>query len=320
MRIDSANGGYTPDGNVTAITMLHESGTGGAPTYGLIPQMPLTALSGVNVLDNLTYMQPRAVEDIASVGYYKTHLQNGVTAEMSASMHAGIIRYEYPKEGGERYILVDLSHYLPSAGNKQQKYSNGKLERSEDGTWYSGYGVYREGWGWGGDYRVYFCGRFDTQPSESLFFSGKATDPYWPNTTDVKPVFTNQAWIEGGIVGYQYADRIGALFRFPSSATTITSKVGVSWVSTDRACQFLDEIPHWDLETVQDDAKKKWNSDVLSKIDITTKNKTQLVMFYTAMYHSHLLNFTGFLAPMYPNGSYQTYDPLCLVERASGTA
>lgn len=24
-----ANAGYTPDGNVTAITMLHESGTGG---------------------------------------------------------------------------------------------------------------------------------------------------------------------------------------------------------------------------------------------------------------------------------------------------
>ena len=34
-----ANAGYTPDGNVTAITMLHESGTGGAPKYGLIPQV-----------------------------------------------------------------------------------------------------------------------------------------------------------------------------------------------------------------------------------------------------------------------------------------
>ena len=54
------NGGWTPDGNVTGISMMHESGTGGAPKYGLIAQMPLTSVdSPVNVLDNLTYSQPR---------------------------------------------------------------------------------------------------------------------------------------------------------------------------------------------------------------------------------------------------------------------
>jgi len=29
------NGGYTPEGRVTAISMMHESGTGGAPKYGM---------------------------------------------------------------------------------------------------------------------------------------------------------------------------------------------------------------------------------------------------------------------------------------------
>lgn len=144
----AANGGYTPDGNVTAITMLHESGTGGAPTYGLIPQMPLTTIEGVNLLDNLTYMQPRIGDDVASVGYYQTHLKNGVTAEMSASMHAGIMKYQYPEDQG-RYVLVDLSHFIPSMGKKEQWYSNGFIERSADGSWYSGYGIYREGWAWG---------------------------------------------------------------------------------------------------------------------------------------------------------------------------
>ncbi|KAI0137933.1 glycoside hydrolase family 92 protein [Hypoxylon sp. NC0597] len=291
----SANGGYTPDGYVTAITMLHESGTGGAPTYGLIPQMPLTTLEGVNVLDNLTYMQARVGEDVASPGYYKTQLQNGVTAEMSATMHAGIMRYTYPNETDGRFVLIDLSHYLPSRGRKEQAYSNGKLERSDDGTWYSGYGVYREGWSWGGDYRVYFCAQFDATPSQSQLFSGRATDPFWPNTTGVEPSFTNQTWIEGGTIGYQYADRIGALFEFPSNVTTLRSKVGISWVSTDKACQFLDEIPHWDLEAVRDAAQDKWSSDVFSKIDVTSTNHTQLEMFYTAMYHAHLLpsNRTG---------------------------
>ncbi|KAI1338237.1 glycoside hydrolase family 92 protein [Xylariaceae sp. FL0016] len=291
----SANGGYTPDGNVTAITMLHESGTGGAPTYGLIPQMPLTTLDGVNVLDNLTYMQPRTQDDVASVGYYKTQLQNGVTAEMSASMHAGIMKYSYPANAESRSLLVDLSHFIPSTGKKEQWYSNGKIERSDDGQWYSGYGVYREGWAWGGDYRVYFCGRFDETPSSSQLFSGRATDPYWPNSTDVKATFTNDTEIQGGTIGYQYADRIGALFQFPPNVTNLTSKVGISWVSAEKACQFLEEIPGWDLEEVKAAAEDKWNSDVFSKIEVSTANETQLEMFYTAMYHSHLLpsNRTG---------------------------
>ncbi|KAL1597876.1 hypothetical protein SLS60_008363 [Paraconiothyrium brasiliense] len=270
--------------------MLHESGTGGAPTYGLIPQMPLTTLEGVNFLDNITYMQPRTSPDEASVGYYKTQLQNRVKAEMSASMHAGIMRYSFPQNADGRHILVDLSHFIPSAGKKEQWYSNGELEINGDGTSYSGYGVYREGWGWGGDYRVYFCGKFDTRPAEARLFSGKATDPYWPNATDVRPTFTNATSIRGGTVGYQYADRIGALFSFPPNSSVLASKVGISWVSEDKACQFLEEeIPHWDLEKVQQAAKDRWNIEVLSKIDVQTNNKTQSEMFYTAMYHSHLM-------------------------------
>lgn len=145
----SANAGYTPDGNVTGISLLHVSGTGGAPTYGLIPQMPLTTLENVNLFDNLTYMQPRVVKDEAEVGYYKTQLQNGVTAEISASMHAGIMKYEFPEDADGKYVLVDISHFLPGVGKKEQQYSNGYLERSEDGAWYSGYTVFREGWAWG---------------------------------------------------------------------------------------------------------------------------------------------------------------------------
>lgn len=54
------NGGYTPDGNVTGVSMMHESGTGGEPKYGLVSQMPLTSVEcPVDLLDNNTYSQPR---------------------------------------------------------------------------------------------------------------------------------------------------------------------------------------------------------------------------------------------------------------------
>lgn len=108
--------------------------------------MPLSTLEGVNVLDNFTYMQERTTLDVANVGYYKTSLQNGVTAELSATNHAGIVQYTYPKNT-ERRILVDVSHMLPSSGEAQhsQFYSNGFIARSSDGSKYQGYGTYRGG-------------------------------------------------------------------------------------------------------------------------------------------------------------------------------
>jgi putative alpha-1,2-mannosidase len=137
---------------------------------------------------------------------------------------------------------------------------------------------------------VYFCSRLDTVPLNFQLFSGPYTDPFWPNATNAKHTFINGTSITGGTIGYQYADRIGALFEFPSNATTITSKIGISWISASKACEFLDsEIPHWDLNTTVSQAKETWNSEVLSKIDVQSKNTTRLEMFYTALYHAHLL-------------------------------
>jgi putative alpha-1,2-mannosidase len=108
--------------------------------------MPLATLEGVNVLDNFTYMQERTTLDVASIGYYKTQLASGVTAELSATDHAGIVQYQFP-ENSEKHILVDVSHMLPSSSEAQhsQFYSNGFLTRSPDGSKYQGYGVYRGG-------------------------------------------------------------------------------------------------------------------------------------------------------------------------------
>jgi putative alpha-1,2-mannosidase len=137
---------------------------------------------------------------------------------------------------------------------------------------------------------VYFCSRFDTIPSNYQLFSGPYTDPYWPNTTDARPTFTNATFITGGTMGYQYADRVGALFEFPLNSTTINSKVGISWISAAKACTFLDdEIPHWDLNRTVTEAQETWNTEVLSKIEVESSNTTQLEMFYTAFYHSHLM-------------------------------
>ncbi|KAF2086181.1 glycoside hydrolase family 92 protein [Saccharata proteae CBS 121410] len=288
-----ANGGYTPDGNVTAISLLHESGTGGAVKYGVVPQMPLTSLDSVNVLDNATYMQPRIGNDTMSVGYYKTMLGNGVIAELSATRHVGVMKYTYPAFGS-RYVLVDISHYLPTNDETQhaQFYSNGHLETSQDGQMYTGYGIWRGGWNAGPDYQVYYCGRFSETPISAKLFTGAYTDPYWPNSTNSRPLWLNSsASVAGGAAGYNYAERIGSLFEFASNTTTVMSKVGVSWLSADKACQFVnDEVPSWDMNETVQAAKSEWSSDILSRISTTDlSNSTRLEMFYSALYKMHLI-------------------------------
>jgi hypothetical protein len=68
--VQSANidaySGYLPQGKIFGFSMMHESGTGGAPKYGVVSQMPVVG----EVLDPLADLaQPRAspVWDITSL-------------------------------------------------------------------------------------------------------------------------------------------------------------------------------------------------------------------------------------------------------------
>lgn len=186
------NGGWTPKGNVTAVTMLHESGTGGAPKYGIIPQMPLTTIeSPVNVLDNRTYFQRRVVDDTARVGYYSTELLNGVQIELGASRHAGFMQYSFPE--GQKHILIDLSHYLPqeAGGYTSQVYLAGHIDIT--GSEYRGFSTYGAGWNEGAPYTVHFCGSFESNPSQINTFRGRNTDPmvrYYRSPTEGLAVST----------------------------------------------------------------------------------------------------------------------------------
>lgn len=283
----------------------------GAPTYGFVHQMPLSTLENVNIFDNFTYMQERVEPDIASVGYYKTVLANGVSAELTATAHAGLVQYNFTS-GSERHVLVDVSHMLPSSGEAQhsQFYSNGFLARSPDGSKYQGYGVYRGGFSsraclWpseylilisslGPDAPVYFCAEFDTAPDQVQLFSGPYTDPYWPNSTLPQiepPIFTNATSISGGQTYYSYARRIGGLFTFPSHTSTLRSKIGVSFINSDKACQYIaSELPSWSLEPYIFSAISEWNSVVLSKVTTSDKsNLTLLEMLYSGLYKMHLM-------------------------------
>lgn len=289
------NGGYTPQGRVTAISMMHESGTGGAPKYGLVPQMPLTSLEGVDLLDNRTYWARRIGRDDAGVGYFSSKLDNGVNFSLSASRHAGIIEYDFPSNG-EKHILVDLSHYLPSetGGNAVQAYVNGAIQLQPHGQIYTGHTRVGAGWNEGAPITVYVCGEFDTPPDQAETFRGRLTDPIqryqqYADAPVPQPMFGNLSEVSGNL-----NDRVGALFTWSNlSVSTVKSRTGTSFISSDKACNFKNlEIASWNVNDTVSKAKQEWNQDVFSKIQVPSgpsQNQTNLILLYSSLYFMHLM-------------------------------
>lgn len=150
--------GYLPTGNFSGFSMMHEQGTGGAPKYGTVTQLPLVSANLSQPLSNLTI--GRSGTDEASVGYYKAVTSQDVTVELAAAYRAGMYRYTFPSSSDENSnnILVDVSHVLPSYRGLglSQGYAGGNISVFEDGH-YEGHGVYNNGWNLAPDWTIYFC-------------------------------------------------------------------------------------------------------------------------------------------------------------------
>jgi len=135
--------GYQPTGVFNGFSMLHESGTGGAPKYGVVSQMPV-----LGDVDNplADHTDTRASPDEAQVGYYKASLGSGIIVELGAATRAGMYHYTFPASSASNSIIVDVSHVLPSFRKMGlgQNYLGGSIAvQSQNGALqYQGSGSY----------------------------------------------------------------------------------------------------------------------------------------------------------------------------------
>ncbi|KAF2876960.1 alpha-1,2-mannosidase family protein [Massariosphaeria phaeospora] len=271
-----AYSGYLPDGSIWGFSMMHESGTGGAPKYGVVSQMP--ALGNVtNPLADLS--RGRATADEGQIGYYKSSLSGGIKVELTATEHAGLYQYSFPA-GNLSAVVVDVSHVLPSFRGLgwEQHYSKGSFDLFPDGH-YEGSGTYNNGWNIAPDWTIHFCGRFEQKPAISKTFRGNGTTP---KSYDSTPSVSGP-------------ERLGGVFTFRNSS--VTSRVGISFTSTTKACQNIkNEIPSGtSFQSLVVKAKSRWNAEVLSKIQVSSTNKTELELLYSSLLGMFLIpsNRTG---------------------------
>jgi putative alpha-1,2-mannosidase len=147
--------GYLPNGNFSGFSMMHEQGTGGAPKYGTVAQLPLVGHI-TNPLSNITV--GRAVADQASVGYYHAQTSDNVIVELAATSHAGMYQYTFPSGSAGNNILVDVGHVVPSFRGQglSQGYDGGSFAIKSDGH-YEATGIYNNGWNRSPDWKIYSC-------------------------------------------------------------------------------------------------------------------------------------------------------------------
>lgn len=154
--VGSNNAGWSY-ANVSGITYLHVSGTGGGAKYGVVSQVPTTVDVNFDALND--YQSSRSRER-AEPGYHAFHLDAwGVVVELTSTGMVGVARYDFSELSethGSGQVLLDVGHVLGSA----QTYRGGSIT-VEDGIRMMGYGTYRGGWNYGDDFTVYFCSEFD---------------------------------------------------------------------------------------------------------------------------------------------------------------
>ena len=263
-----AYSGYLPEGSIFGFSMMHESGTGGAPKYGVVSQMPTTGIPSNPLLD---LSQNRSANDTGDVGYYKTSLKNGIVVELAATAHAGLYQYSFPSDNNS--VVVDVSHVLKSyrGFGWSQGYAGGAFDLTDTG--YTGHGVYNNGWNIAPDWTIYFCGHFDAMPTSRKTFSGhnESLSSYGTETS------TNGTIRQGGV--------------FSFSDTNLVSRVGISFISTAKACKNVEtEVPEGtELSDLVSNSQEKWNSDILRKITTTETNTTVLRQLYSYLYGMNLI-------------------------------
>ncbi|KAE8353870.1 glycosyl hydrolase family 92-domain-containing protein [Aspergillus coremiiformis] len=283
--VDGQNtSGFSTDGsNVTGFSALHDAGTGGNPSLGNFPLFP--QYCSEDVLDNCNFLRAtRAVHClndsvVAQPGYFALTLENGIHAEMTTTEHAALYRFNFPPataaNGSELspLILVDLTDLWKSRQNASISVDASSARIKANGTFLPSFGA--------GSYMSYFCADF---AGASIRDSG-----VWVNNrggTEPKELFVTRGF-------NNFYLEAGGFVRFGRPGNgTVNVRVGVSYVSTERACESAQrEIPDplGGFDEIRRHAESAWRGK-LSPISIQPGGTSEDLQtsFWSGVYRAML--------------------------------
>ena len=245
---DGCSGYHYSDNYIYGFTHTHLSGTG-CSDYGDILLMPMIGNPSPN---NKIYGSKFSHQDeSASPGYYSVKMANGVSAEFTTSDRVGWHKYSFPAKEISN-IILDLKHRDKVLESGIHIVGNNEVEGM------------RRSQNWAENQHIYFVIEFSRPFSQSgIWVKDSLVEAKSLNGSDLK-----------------------AYFSFATSSEPLIAKVGISSVSIEGARRNLKaEGAGWDFIKQRSLASNTWEKE-LRKIEITGGTKSQLRIFYTALYHT----------------------------------
>lgn len=263
-----SNSGHVSDLSVPVFgfSQTHVSGTGGGAKYGNVSVMPF-----IGDLDSISQTSLRQNE-MTSLGYYSVLLTKGnIKTEITASHKVAFYRFIFNNEGNKS-IKIDAGSFLGDGNqtDEAQFFVGSEIEVLSDKE-VRGYNKVRGGWNAGAAYTIYFHVKFDQPIAQFKTWKG---EKIYPN---------RKIQVDEG-------EKTGALLRFNDQSDTIQMKIGISFISTEKARLNVEtETPNWNFEELLAQTQQKWET-LLNRIEIDKNaSEKQKIMFYTGLYHTMLM-------------------------------
>jgi len=223
---DGCSGYHYSDSLLFGFSHTHLSGTG-CSDYGDILLLPLK--DSVDIKKKYS-AQFHHTNEKASAGDYFVKLDNGITAELTASARVGMHRYNFPK-GSRPGIVLDLIH--------RDKVLDASM-RIVNKTTVEGY---RKSEAWAKEQIVYYRIEFSS-----------------PFTVELSRA--DSLLMDDHSKMQEFKGKIRACFRFNLKTNEpLLVKVSISGVNEEGAAKnMMTEVPHWNFEQVKKEAHDAWQN------------------------------------------------------------
>lgn len=273
--------GYASNGSpIFGFSSLHDSGTGGASSLGNFPifmQASCPNITDCKVAKFIRGSVPVKDSVKASPGYMTLDLVSGIRAEMAAAERSSLLKFTFTNSSAINPVVVaDGSDLLGSQGARTLHVDTSTGRITAEGTFKPSFGT--------GQYKSYMCADFKGAEIQDY---GMFNDTIWPGLAiaDSSNMF--------------YGPRQGVYNRFKgvSPGDTIMARVGVSWLSIERACQNAErEIKDWNFERLVKEAQHAWRKKMEPiKIDGKGVDESHLRNFWSGVYRAFInpQDYTG---------------------------
>ena len=253
---DGCSGYHYTDSIVYGFSHTHLSGTGVADYCDIL----FKPCIGTPNFDNGYENSPEAgyssyfskESEVATPGYYKMKMEEGIEVELTATERVGFHKYTF-KNADNPHVILDLTH--------RDKLLGADMQILDDHTIQG----YRRSASWAQDQHVFFVATFDHPiKKHETYYSTSAID------ADSTAMVMAKAWFEFDL----------------KDGESLQMKVAISPVDNQGASQNLEaEIADWDFDKVKNGAREKWAKE-LNKIQVEGNNEEDKAIFYSALYHT----------------------------------